>query len=68
MSVLGYFKAAIQNWKHLKKKTPTRIKEMKEIFNQFELSKWAEDFKDEDSKEVLLIQRQLKEIYNEIFK
>lgn len=59
MSVLGYFKAAVQNWKYLKKKTPARIKEMKEIFNQFELSKWAEDFKDEDSKEVLLIFTQL---------
>lgn len=67
MSFLGFFKATIENWNKLEKKTPIKIKEMKEALRQYEWSKWCDDFINEDEQEVKYVERQMKKIYKELY-
>ena len=67
MSFLGFFKSTIDNWYNLKKKTPAAIKEMKNIIRQYEWSKFADDFINEDEIEVKELDVQIKKIYKEIY-
>lgn len=68
MSVLGFFEATINYWEQLEKKTPTRVKEMKDAIMQFKTSKWAGDFEDENPADVAKIERKFDRIYKDIYK
>lgn len=38
MSVVGYFEGIIDTWKGLEKRTPTVVRDMKEVLRQFQTS------------------------------
>ena len=64
MSIEGYFKGVIRNWKSVEKRTPTLKNDMKIIINQFNISVADGDIPNDLVEE---LKKEFKKIYDEVY-
>ena len=65
MSYYGYFEGIIDTWNKLEKRTPSIIKDMKEVIRQFNTSL---SFKEIPEDKIEYLKKEFNRIYKEVYK
>lgn len=65
MSVTGYFEHILSIWDSLPKRTPTNVRDMKEILRQFQNAIWSNEIEKE---KLNYLQKRFRQIYKEVYK